>query len=121
MTALYFMTYMVFDIVANVRAVGAVFPVHFSATGGMAPNGWRLGVWAGEHKNSDGHETFKFPQNFLRAYTPHDAKPFVRRCHFISYFSSQNPFFLFQVTLCCFNDITEMFIQKSSNYIFVYW
>ena len=32
---------------------------------------------SGERKSSDGWQTFKFPQNFLRAYTPHDAKPFV--------------------------------------------
>ena len=37
----------------------------------VAGNGRRLGVQAGEHK------TFKFPQNFLRAYTSHDAKPLV--------------------------------------------
>ena len=43
----------------------------------VAPNGWRLGVRAGERKSSDGRQTFKFPQNFLRAYTPPDAKPFV--------------------------------------------
>jgi len=43
----------------------------------LAPNGWRLGVRAGEGESSDGRQTFKFPQNFLRAYTPHDAKPFV--------------------------------------------
>ena len=43
----------------------------------LAHNGWRLGVRAGEHKCSDGRQTFKFLQNFLRADTPHDAKPFV--------------------------------------------
>jgi len=48
----------------------------------MAANGWRLGVRAGERKSSDGRQTFKFPLNFPRAYTPHDAKPFVGRCHF---------------------------------------
>jgi hypothetical protein len=40
----------------------------------MTANGWRLGVRVGEHKSSDGRQTFKFPQNFLRAYTPTDAK-----------------------------------------------
>ena len=43
----------------------------------MTPNGWRLGVRAGERKSLDGRQTFKFPQNFPRAYTPHDAKPLV--------------------------------------------
>ena len=43
----------------------------------MTYNGWRLGVRAGEHKSSDGRQTCKFPQNFPRADTPHDAKPFV--------------------------------------------
>ena len=43
----------------------------------MTANGWRLGVRAGERKSSDGRQTFKFPQNFPRAYTPHDAKPLV--------------------------------------------
>ena len=46
--------------------------------GELAANGWRLGVRAGECKSSDGRQTFKFPQNFPRADTPHDAKPFVR-------------------------------------------
>ena len=39
--------------------------------------GRRLGVRAGERKSSDGHETFKFPLNFPRTYTPTDAKPLV--------------------------------------------
>ena len=55
------------------------FCVSFStALSAVAPNGWRLGVRAGERKSSDGRQTFKFPQNFLRADTPTDAKPFVR-------------------------------------------
>ena len=39
----------------------------------------RLAAWrsGGERKSSHGRQTFKFPQNFPRAYTPPDAKPFV--------------------------------------------
>ena len=43
----------------------------------LTHNGRRLGVRAGEHKSSNGRQTFKFPQNFPRAYTPTDAKPLV--------------------------------------------
>jgi len=48
----------------------------------MTANGWRLGGRAGERKSSNGRQTFKSPQNFPRAYTPHDAKPFVGRSAF---------------------------------------
>ena len=36
-----------------------------------------LAFGRGNAKARTGDKTFKFPQNFLRAYTPHDAKPFV--------------------------------------------
>ena len=50
--------------------------------------GWRITVGGlafgrGNAKASDGRQTFKFPQNFLRADTPTDAKPFVSGWRFL--------------------------------------
>jgi len=43
----------------------------------LAANGRRLGVRAVERKSANRRERLKVRQNFLRAYTPHDAKPLV--------------------------------------------
>ena len=44
-----------------------------------------LAFGRGNAKVRTGDKTFKFPQNFPRAYTPHDAKPFVSGWRFICY------------------------------------
>ena len=68
----------------------------------------RLGVRAGEHKSSDGRQTFKFPLNFPRAYTPTDAKPFVGSWVFFTRFFAS----LRSVTF----EIVEMFTFPATQF-----